>query len=218
MASALVSYDRGGVAEGIIKFCHDKDVETVLLASKGDRQLSRLRLSNSITDDCLRNSSLDVMVWMDGQTRNVSSSPFILKFQGAVPAPIKLATWDKPSKTSQVNSSIEDEVSSKMKASKISPEEKSPKKNSIPHEPSYPRPPADLYKPYEEPPLALINESNITAPISDLSATKRQRRKSSLKYYIHDQIAKGKKTLTTKDTDDTMDGSWNGVYLEPLSP
>jgi hypothetical protein len=227
-----VSYDRGGVADGIIKFSHDKDVQTLIISSKGDRQLSRLRLTYSITDECLRNSTLDVMVWMDGQTRNISASRYIWNFD--VPQPLGMGlSYNDNTKLPQANPSPcfadenddddeNEEVNSKMKASKISSdnegtkssneqksksEAKKSKNKSVPHQPDYPRPPADLYRPYEEPPIAPISESTIHAPISDLSATKKQRRKNSLKYSLYDSIARGKKSL-----------GWDGVYLEPLSP
>jgi nucleotide-binding universal stress UspA family protein len=229
MASALVSYDRGGIADGIIKFCHDKDVQTLVISSKGDRQLSRLRLTYSITDECLRNSTLDCMVWMDGQTRNVSASRYIWNFQD-VPPPMGLAYNNDSTQLHHANPCFDDEnededendeTNSKLKASKISGDNEETKssneqkktknetksKKPIPHQPSYPRPQADVYRPYEEPPLAPISESTIHVPISDLSATKKQRRKNSLKYYMYDQIAKGKKSL-----------GWDGVHMEPLSP
>jgi len=192
MASALVSYDRGTVSDGIIKFCHDKDVATLLISNKGDRQ-SILRLSSSITHDCLRNSSLDIMVWMDEQTRNVSSSPYIKTFEGSAPPLLRLTTWEDPSKAPPIfdeNQKVKEE------------------KKSIPHEPDYPRSSDTPYNPENNNlPLAPIADS-YTVPVTDPSARK-QRRKNSLKYYMYDQIAKGKNQLS-RFSDDTQ--------MEPLSP
>jgi nucleotide-binding universal stress UspA family protein len=199
MASALVSYDKGGIADGIVKFSHDKNVETLIIASKGDRQLSRLRLSSSIIEDCLRNSSLDVMVWMDEQTRNVSASPYIWNGPTGT-APIKLATWENSKAT-------KNEKNTKIDASTI---EDSKSRKVSAHPPSYPRP-LESGKPHEDAPLAPIQDSYAT-PISDLG----KRRKSSLKYYMYGQIAKGKNSLNKiTDTDST---SGYGEFVEPLSP
>jgi len=203
MASALVSYDKGGVSDGLIKFSHDKSVETLIISSKGDRQLSRLRLSASITEECLRNSSLDIMVWMDEQTRTICSSRYIWSGNSTA-APIKLSTWEESPQMNQ-----------KVDASK--PESKSSsQKTPSQHPPSYPRPiepSASKPLPHDEAPLAPICESYAT-PISDVSA--KQRRKSSLKYYIHDQIARGKNQINKFTDADSSSGY--GEFVEPLSP
>jgi hypothetical protein len=205
MASALVSYDRGGVADGIAKFSHDKNVGTLIIASKGDRQLSRLRLTRPITEDILRNSSLDIMVWQDGQTRNVSSSPYIWNGNTGI-TPIKLSTWE-PKRSQKTNQKVNKKVD-------VTDEETKSHKAS-PHPPSYPRPIAPSASkplPHDEAPLAPISES-YTTPISDIGS--KQKRKSSLKYLMYDQIARGKNQLN-KITDN--DSNWYGESVEPLSP
>jgi hypothetical protein len=205
MASALVSYDRGGVADGIAKFSHDKNVGTLIIASKGDRQLSRLRLTRPITEDILRNSSLDIMVWQDGQTRNVSSSPYIWNGNTGI-TPIKLSTWE-PKRSQKTNQKVNTKVD-------VTDEETKSHKAS-PHPPSYPRPIAPSASkplPHDEAPLAPISES-YTTPISDIGS--KQKRKSSLKYLMYDQIARGKNQLN-KITDN--DSNWYGESVEPLSP
>jgi len=188
MASALVSYDRGTVSDGIIKFCHDKEVATLLIASKGDRRMSRIRLSNSITDDCLRNSPLDVMVWMDEQTRNVSGSPYIYSFEGSEPTPLNLAPWEDNS--SPVVPEIQDTTETKSK--------------SFPRQPGHPRSMDTPYHPDSLPPIT--DDSSSTVIVSG----KKQRRRNSLKYYVYDQIAKGKNQLSKFSDDNTL--------MEPLSP
>jgi len=100
MASALVSYNRGTIPDGIVRFCHDKEVATLIISAKGDT--SRLRLSTSITDECLRNSSVDIIVWQDEQTRRLSNSRYIFKVEGAAPTPLRVAPWEDNSKMSQL--------------------------------------------------------------------------------------------------------------------
>jgi len=203
MASALVSYDRGGVADGIIKFSHDKNLGTLIIASKGERQLSRLRLSASITEECLRNSSLDIIVWQDEQTRNVSSSPYIWSGNSGI-TPIKLSTWE--------NSKGCQKIKQKEKASQ---EETKSSTTPSPHQPSYPRPIApSASRPLpQDAPLAPISESYAT-PIAEDSS--KQRRKNSLKYYMYDQIARGKNQLSKLTENDSS--NWYGESVEPLSP
>jgi len=98
MASALVSYDRGTTSDGILRFCHDKDVATLIIPSKGESQAARLRLSTSITEDCLRNSSFDIIIWQDGQTRTLNSSKYIFKVPDSALAPLRLTPWEDNSK------------------------------------------------------------------------------------------------------------------------
>jgi len=129
MASALVSYDQGTVPYGIMKFCYDKDVATLLIAGKGERH-SPFRISKSITEECLRNSSLDIMVWQDEQTRTVSSSPFIKTFEGVEPPLIRLDTWEKESirKDSIRKDSIENRKNRTSSNAMITKETKKKKK------------------------------------------------------------------------------------------
>jgi len=219
MASALVSYDKGTVSDGLLKFCHDKDVATLLIASKGERH--HLRLSKSITDECLRNSSLDILVWQDEQTRIVSSSPYIKSFAGAEPPPLRLQPWDNCSKAPDLlykqpenqkdesqkdeNQKIPTKESKRKNSIPRQPDHPRPSKNSIPHQPDHPRPSKDTALAPEDKPLAPIADS-YTVPVHDPTSVRKQRRKSSLKYWLHDQIAKGK-TFFEGDT-----------VMEPLSP
>jgi hypothetical protein len=171
----------------------DKHVETIIISSKGDGQLSRLRLSNSIITDCLRNSNQDILVWMDEHTRNVSKNPYIIYTPGAVPAPVPLATWDLNSKEipkSLLDSTGAAKVSAKVSAnsgenkSKDSANGGENKSKEIPPPPpSYPRPQETLKPNESAAPLAPVQES-YTTPVSDLST--KQRRKHSLKYYMYD--------------------------------
>jgi len=210
MASALVSYDQGGVAEGLIRFCRDKSVGTLVISSKGDGQLARLRLSNSVMNTCLRHAEQDILVWMDEQTRHVSANPYIFNIQGEGPVPLRVAPWDGRSKTN----SIGNNVNQKSDASKTEADSESETKaRKLPHAPSYPRPKESPLKPNEMvAPLAPIADS-YTQPISD--PTKSQRRKNSLKYYMYDRIAKGKNQLSRFK--EAPDSDWSYVE-EPLSP
>jgi len=194
MASALVSYDKD-TSESLTKFSHDRHVDMLIIASKGEP--SRLRLKNSITNECLRNSTTDILVWMDEQTRNVSTSS-IKKFEGQMlPPPIQLSTWEK-----------QDQVSSKPK--KDLHEEKLTTKPPAPHPPKEPE---------------MDDESHNTSftPSSVVSSRMKNPRKNSLKYYMYDQIAKGKQQLSRltqgeKERTEAINSNWGDVYLEPLSP
>jgi hypothetical protein len=211
MASALVSYDKGGVAEGLIRFCRDKGVGTLILSSKGDGQLARFRFSNSVMNDCLRHAEQDVLIWMDEQTRNVSANPYIIKIQGEGPTPLQVAPWDVRSKANFIDNEVNQIRTSKTRKTEDS--ESETKARKIPHPPSIPRPKESPLKPNEMvAPLAPIADS-YTQPISD--PTSSQRRKNSLKYYMYDQMAKGKKQLSRFK--DTPDSDWSYVE-EPLSP
>jgi len=199
MASALVSYDKT-TSESLIKFSHDRNVDMLIIAHKGEP--SKLRLKNSITENCLRNSTNDVLVWMDEQTRNVSPSS-IKKFEGQMlPPQIPLTTWEK------------DQISSKPKKDFGGDEKFTPK------QPEYPR--RSITKETEVPEEEQ-HETSFT-PASSVSTRKKNPRKNSLKYYMYDQIAKGKQKLSNltqgekERTEAINSNEWGDVYLEPLSP
>jgi hypothetical protein len=214
MASALVSYNRGTIPDGIIRFCHDKEVATLMIAAKGDT--SRLRLSTSITDVCLRNSSVDIIVWKDEQTHRLATSRYIFKVEGADPTPLRAAPWEISSKTPPVldleinksHSNSLDNSNQEIKMDNCNQEINM--KSFSPHQPNYPRvqdipsyiPEKNTFVPmgsYDVPPITLD-------PIPHHS-----RRKNSLTYNMYGQIAKGK-NLLAKITGD------ENTVVEPLSP
>jgi len=203
MASALVSYDKP-TADSLIKFSHDRRVETLVIASKGEP--SRLRLKNSITEECLRHSTTDILIWMDEQTRNVSKS-VIKKFEGQMlPPQIPLATWERPEQTPSV------------------PKKDLQEDKVIPQQPPFPRPRAASKE--KAPPMLAddedAHESSFTTPPSVVSSRKKNARKNSLKYYMYDSIAKGKQQLSRlageKERPEAINSDWGDIYLEPLSP
>jgi len=202
MASALVSYDKGTVSDGIIRFCHDKDVATLIIPSKGDSQATRLRLSTSITEDCLRNSSVDVIIWQDVQTRVLNSSKYIFKVTDSSPLPLRLTPWDErkesnipPLDTDQPKMDNDTHVKSEIK-----------RKQSIPDQ-------SDYSQPLSLPPEHEYSvQKKYLGGDSDTHPDKKFRRKSSLTYNVYDQIAKGKNLLRK------LSGSGDDRYSEPLSP
>jgi len=199
MASALVSYNRGTIPDGIVRFCHDKEVATLIIAAKGDTP--RLRLSTSITEECLRNSSVDIIVWQDEQTRRLASSRYIFKVEGAAPTPLRLAPWEDGSKIQVPDLDADKKEHTSNSAKEV-------KSKSVPHQPDYPRG-QDIPSSFPQSTFIPIMGSYDT-PVHDPSP-KRHRRKSSLTYNMYDQIAKGKRALAK------LTGDENTV-LEPLSP
>jgi len=136
---------------------------------------------------------------MDEQTRNVSPSS-IKKFEGQMlPPQIPLTTWEK------------DQISSK------------PKKDFLddkftPKQPEYPR-----HSITKEPEVAEEQHETSFTPSSSVSTRKKNPRKNSLKYYMYDQIAKGKQKLSNltqgeKERTEAINSEWGDVFLEPLSP
>jgi len=207
MASALVSYNRGTIPDGVVRFCHDKEVATLFIAAKGDT--SRLRLSNSITDDCLRNSSVDIIVWKDDQTRRLASSRYIFSVEGAAPTPLRLAPWEGSSQMPEVTDF--DSLKNKERSKKEVPKNKDNSNNDakvkhIPHQPEYSR--AKNTPPYD-PHTSIPAMGAYDLPVDQ--SPKRRRRKSSLTYNMYDGIAKGKNLLAKL----TGDGH---TVVEPLSP
>jgi len=193
MASALVTYDRGTVPHGIIKFCHDKAVATLIIANKGEAPRWRGFFSSSITEECLRSSFLDILVWMDNQTRNVHDSPYIKAFQGVTPPPLSLAPWEDPSKVPQ-NPNVDDKDPLKNV--------KETKAQTRDDKPASPHPQQSAI---EDKPLPIAD--NCTIPVKD-SGSAGQRRKNSLKYKFYDQMAKGRNRLSI----------FSDETVEPLSP
>jgi hypothetical protein len=201
MASALVSYDKP-TADSILKFSHDRRVDTLIIASKGEP--SRLRLKTSITDECLRHSSTDVLIWQDDQTRNVSKS-MIKKFEGHALPQIPLSTWEKPEQVS------------------TPPKKDFQEEKTIP-QPPFPRPRGASKE--KAPPMLDDednHESSFATPPSVVSSRKKNPRKNSLKYYMYDSIAKGKQQLSRlvpgeKERPEAINSNWGDIYLEPLSP
>jgi len=203
MASALVSYGKHGVAESLLKFCGDRDIEMLIIPSKGDTRF-KMRLKNSIMKECFRNCSSDILVWMDDQTRNLSSSPYIFQYRSTSPSPNSNPVWIGDQKK---NSELGD------------------RKQTNPNGTETPTPPPPTYprnRPTKK--LDLPNSPNNSKPTPPFNNNNASHHKNSLKYYVYDQIAKGKKQISKiSNRDDSPRrsseaGGWDDVFVEPLSP
>jgi len=223
MASALVSYNRGTIPDGIVRFCHDKEVATLIIAAKGDTP--RLRLSSSITDECLRNSSVDIIVWQDDQTRRLATSRYIFNVEGEVPTPLRLAPWEDATKfklpqpmdyeTKLQDNSKKDEIKYKSNSHQQQKPDypqvlPHPHPHDHPRDHSHDRPQGQQSLSAYDPKNSIPPMGAYDVPFEDRSP-KKHRRKSSLTYNVYDHIAKGKNLLAKLTGDEH-------TIVEPLSP